>query len=120
MLFSATLPHWARRISEQHLKAPFVVNVVRDEEVNYEELAIEAPMGRREAVLADVLHLHGGSRSIVFAGTKAETDALARNLSAKNIAAEAIHGDLNQAQRERAVERLRSGQVRVLVRSEER
>ena len=115
MLFSATLPHWARRISEQHLKDPFVVNVVRDEEVNYEELAIEAPMGRREAVLADVLHLHGGSRSIVFAGTKAETDALARNLSAKNIAAEAIHGDLNQAQRERAVERLRSGQVRVLV-----
>lgn len=115
LLFSATVPAWAKRLSERHLHDPLVVNVVREEAVGYRELAIESQLNTRQAVLADVLHAHGGARSIVFANTKAETDKLAKLLSDGGIQAESIHGDLNQAQRERAVERLRSGQVRVLV-----
>ncbi|HEX7005476.1 MAG TPA: DEAD/DEAH box helicase [Trueperaceae bacterium] len=115
LLFSATLPDWARRLSERHLRDPLKVNVVREEAVGYHELAIESSLGSRQSVLADVLHAHGGARSIVFANTKAETDKLAQALTQSGIPAESIHGDLNQAQRERAVERLRSGQVKVLV-----
>jgi ATP-dependent RNA helicase DeaD len=115
LLFSATLPGWAKRLSERHLRDPLTVNVVREEAVGYEELAIEAPLANRLTALSDVLHAHGGARSIVFAHTKAETDKLAQALSQGGIPAESIHGDLNQAQRERAVERLRSGQVKVLV-----
>ncbi|MEX2542135.1 MAG: DEAD/DEAH box helicase [Trueperaceae bacterium] len=115
LLFSATLPTWAKRLSERHLHEPLTVNVVREEAVGYHELAIETSLGSRTTVLADVLHAHGGARSIVFSHTKAETDKLAQALTQAGIPAEAIHGDLNQAQRERAVERLRSGNVKVLV-----
>lgn len=115
LLFSATLPAWAKRLSERHLRDPLTVNVVREEAVGYHELAIESSLGSRQTVLADVLHAHGGARSIVFSHTKAETDKLAQALTQAGIPAESIHGDLNQAQRERAVERLRSGLVKVLV-----
>lgn len=115
MLFSATLPRWALHLSEQYLTDPHRVNVVSSEEVTYRELAIEAPGRNRLNLLADVLHVHGGGRAIVFTHTKAEVDEIAQGLDAVGIPAEAIHGDLNQIQRERVVERFRRGQLAVLV-----
>lgn len=115
LLFSATLPSWARHLSEQYLSDPHRVNVVANEEVTYDELAIEAPGRNRLNLLADVLHVHGGGRAIVFTHTKAEVDEIAQGLEAVGIPAEAIHGDLSQVQRERVVERFRRGQLSVLV-----
>lgn len=115
MLFSATLPGWARHLSEQYLNDPYQVNVVASEEVTYDELAIEAPGRNRLNLLADVLNVYGGGRAIVFTHTKAEVDEIAQGLDAVGIPAEAIHGDLNQVQRERVVERFRRGQLSVLV-----
>jgi ATP-dependent RNA helicase DeaD len=115
LLFSATMPHWAVRISEQYLTDPVRVNVVTDEAVTYKELAIEASNSNRRSILADVLHVYGGGRAIVFTHTKAEVDELAQALNAAGIPAEAIHGDLNQVQRERVVDRFRRGQLAVLV-----
>jgi ATP-dependent RNA helicase DeaD len=115
LLFSATLPGWAVRLSEQYLNDPVRVNVVTEETVTYKELAIEASNATRRSILADVLHVYGGGRAIVFTHTKAEVDELAQALDAEGIPAEAIHGDLNQIQRERVVERFRRGQLAVLV-----
>lgn len=115
MLFSATMPGWARRLSEQFLHDPLRVNVVTGEEVTYEERAIEVPAAARLGVLEDVLHAYQGVRAIVFTHTKAEVDELAEGLNASGIAAEAIHGDLDQKLRERVVNRFRSGRVNVLV-----
>ncbi|WP_457629335.1 DEAD/DEAH box helicase [Oceanithermus sp.] len=115
LMFSATLPGWARRLVKRHLREPVVVNVVEDEEVNYREIAIEAAPKARLGVLSDLLHAHGPERAIVFTRTKKEADEVARALSLRGHVAEAVHGDLNQTQRERAVGRFRSGQVGVLV-----
>jgi len=115
LLFSATLPRWAIHLSEQYLTDPYRVNVVASEEVTYDEIAIEAPGRNRLSLLGDILHVYGGGRAIVFTHTKAEVDEIAQGLDAMNIPAEAIHGDLNQVQRERAVERFRRGQLAVLV-----
>ncbi len=115
LMFSATLPGWARRLVKRHLREPLTVNVVKDEEVSYRELAIEAPLSGRLSMLSDILHAHGPERAIVFTRTKKEADEVARALSARGHGAEAVHGDLNQAQRERAVGRFRSGQAGVLV-----
>ncbi len=115
MLFSATMPGWAVKLSQQYLNDPLRVDVVTTEDVTYEELAIEAPYSVRLNLLGDVLHVYGGGRAIVFTHTKAEVDELAQSLDAMGIPAEAIHGDLNQIQRERVVERFRKGQLSVLV-----
>ena len=115
LMFSATLPGWARRLVKRHLREPLVVNVVQEEEVSYRELAVEAPLAGRLGMLSDILHAQGPERAIVFTRTKKEADEVARALSARGHGAEAVHGDLNQSQRERAVGRFRSGQAAVLV-----
>ena len=114
MLFSATLPHWAKRLSKDYLNNPVHINVM-EEEVTYDEIAIEANLKNRLGVLSDVLHAHHGEKAIIFTHTKAEVDRLAKELSALGHAAEAIHGDLNQSQRERVLSRFRGGAVSALI-----
>jgi len=115
MLFSATLPRWAENLAAQHLRDPLRANVVQGESVSYEEFAIEAPLTSRLGILSDVLHVYGHGHTIIFTRTKAEVDDLAKTLSSQGHAAEAVHGDLNQVQRERVLDRFRAGQVNVLV-----
>lgn len=115
MLFSATLPPWAKRMSEQYLRDPVRVNLATTEAVTYQEIAIEAPLQTRINILGDVLHAHGDALTIVFTHTKVEVDELARALAEIGHPAEAIHGDLSQSQRERVVHSFREGRVTVLV-----
>jgi ATP-dependent RNA helicase DeaD len=115
MLFSATLPRWAENLAAQHLREPLRANVVQGESVSYDEIAIEAPLSARLGILSDVLHVYGHGHTIIFTRTKAEVDELAKTLSSQGHAAEAVHGDLNQVQRERVLDRFRAGQVTVLV-----
>jgi ATP-dependent RNA helicase DeaD len=115
MLYSATLPAWAKKISHDYLRDPVHVNLIKDEKVSYEEIAIEANANVRLNVLSDVLHAHFGDKAIIFTHTKAEVDDLAQALNSKGHSAEAIHGDLNQTQRERVISRFRSGQVNILI-----
>jgi ATP-dependent RNA helicase DeaD len=115
MLFSATLPNWAKRLAGEHLSEPVHVNVMQEEAVTYEEIAIEANVKNRLSILSDILHAHHGDKAIIFTHTKAEVDSLARDLSLKGHTAEAIHGDLNQTQRERVISRFRAGQVSALI-----
>jgi ATP-dependent RNA helicase DeaD len=53
--------------------------------------------------------------ALVFARTKRETDELGESLSGRGYAAEVIHGDLNQSQRERAINAFKEGRIDVLV-----
>lgn len=115
MLYSATLPTWAKKIAQEYLRDPVHVNLIKDEKVSYEEIAIEANANVRLNVLSDVLHAHFGEKAIIFTHTKAEVDDLAQALNGRGHSAEAIHGDLNQTQRERVISRFRSGQVGVLI-----
>jgi ATP-dependent RNA helicase DeaD len=115
LLFSATLPNWARKLATDHLINPVHVNVMKNEEVSYEEIAIEAPLKNRAGILSDILHAHKGEKAIIFTHTKAETDELAKQLTVSGHAAEAINGDLNQVQRERVIAKFRSGQLNVLI-----
>ena len=115
LLFSATLPAWAKRLAREVLRDPVHLDLISGEDVLYEEVTIEAPLGSRVSVLSELLHLHQGEKAIIFTRTKAEVDALARELAGLGHGAEAIHGDLNQSQRERVLSRFRSGHVAALI-----
>ena len=56
-----------------------------------------------------------GEAILIFARTKIRTADLAESLQARGYAAEAMHGDMNQAQRETVMRRLRGGQVEMVV-----
>ncbi|MER3480906.1 MAG: DEAD/DEAH box helicase [Meiothermus sp.] len=114
-LFSATVPSWAKRLAERYMRDPVHVNVVKDEQVSYEELALQAPLQTRLSTLADVIFVYAPERTIVFTRTKAEVDDLALGLQARGIGAVPIHGDMSQRERERVLSRFREGTDSVLV-----
>ncbi|RDI95174.1 DEAD/DEAH box helicase [Meiothermus sp. QL-1] len=115
LLFSATLPPWARRLSERYQQGAIHVNVIKDEAVSYEEVAIQAPLQNRLALLSDLLFAYAPERAIVFTSTKAECNDLALGLESRAHNAAPIHGDMGQLERERVMERFRSGATTVLV-----
>jgi superfamily II DNA/RNA helicase len=55
------------------------------------------------------------TRAIIFSGTKLHADQLARELSEQGHAVEALHGDMSQGARNRAIMKMRQGRVRLLV-----
>ena len=66
-------------------------------------------------VLARVLQAEGRGLTIVFCRTKRAADQVAGALTTRGFAAAAVHGDLGQGQRERAMRAFRNGKVDVLV-----
>ncbi len=115
LLFSATLPGWARRLAGRHLKDPLLADVTKNEAVGYREEVYRAPRAGREEALASLLFAKAPERAIVFVRTKAEAGELAERLGRRGLAARAVHGDLGQRDRERTLAAFRRGQARVLV-----
>jgi superfamily II DNA/RNA helicase len=69
--------------------------------------------GKVEA-LVDLL-AHDGELTLVFVRTKRGADRLVHKLKQKGVQAEALHGDMAQRARQRALERFETGRAKVLV-----
>jgi ATP-dependent RNA helicase RhlE len=67
------------------------------------------------ALLADILRSEPIDRAIVFTRTKHGADKVVRQLNQQGLAAEAIHGNKSQGQRERALAAFRNGKVKTLI-----
>ncbi|MFC4452763.1 DEAD/DEAH box helicase [Deinococcus sonorensis] len=118
LLFSATIPDGLARLARNYLDNPLTVDLVGESRMqaatSVEHLKIRA--GRtRTRLLADLLTIYNPERAIIFTRTKREVDELAMELIHRGLEAEALHGDLAQSQRERALGAFRAGRVRVLV-----
>jgi len=119
MLFSATMPGEIVALSRRYLNRPTNVRA----EVHTESEATPQvtqhvfqthPMDKPE-VLARLLQANGRGLTMVFCQTKRACDRIAADLTRRGFAAAAVHGDLGQGQRERALRAFRSGKVDVLV-----
>ncbi|GHF48192.1 superfamily II DNA/RNA helicase [Deinococcus metalli] len=118
MLFSATLSDDVRRLSRKYMREPVLVDVVGEGKSQAAQTVehLKIKVGRsRTRVLADLLTVYNPEKAIVFTRTKREADELANELIHRGLEAEALHGDLAQTQRERALGAFRSGRVGVLV-----
>ncbi len=118
-LFSATIPAEIRRIAERHLHGP-VTAEFRHETLTVpttEQRYMIVPEPAKLAALTDVLETEPapGEAVLIFTRTKTGSGELAEKLQARGYAAEAMHGDMNQSQREGVVRRLRSGQLDTVV-----
>lgn len=118
MLFSATLTHDINRLARNYLREPVTVDMVGEGKSQAAQTVehLKVKVGRsRTRVLADLLTVYNPEKAIVFTRTKREADELANELIHRGIESEALHGDLAQSQRERALGAFRSGRVGVLV-----
>ncbi len=116
-LFSATMPPPIRRIAERHLKDPASVTIearTRTAGTIRQRCWWVSGVHKLDA-LTRILEAETFEAMIVFVRTKQATEELASKLEARGFAAAAINGDIAQQQRERTIERLRNGELDILV-----
>jgi superfamily II DNA/RNA helicase len=122
MLFSATMPGEVVTLARRHLRQPMHVRAEQHDEPAHvpltEQHAFRAHQMDKVEMVARVLQAEGRGLTMVFCRTKRVADQLAGALTVRGFAAAAVHGDLGQAQRERALRAFRHGKVDVLVATE--
>jgi ATP-dependent RNA helicase RhlE len=117
LFFSATMPQEIAELAKQMLRDPVTVAVtpVSTTVELIAQRAIRADRAAKPALLAKLLAEDGVERALVFTRTKHGADRVVRGLSKDGIAAEAIHGNKSQNNRERTMAAFRSGEIRTLV-----
>jgi ATP-dependent RNA helicase RhlE len=115
--FSATMPQQIVQLAAQMLLEPARV-AVTPQATTAERIAqrvIFTEKTSKPALLAEVLRNETINRVLVFTRTKHGADKVVRALNKGGIAAEAIHGNKSQNQRERVLSAFRSGDLRTLI-----
>jgi len=119
MLFSATMPGEIVTLARRHLSRPMHIRAEQHDESQFvpttQQHVFRAHQMDKVEVLARILQAEGRGLTIVFCRTKRSCDQVSTTLTTKGFAAAAVHGDLGQGQRERAMRAFRSGKVDVLV-----
>jgi ATP-dependent RNA helicase RhlE len=117
LFFSATMPKAIKELADRYLTNPAEVAVtpVAKTADRVQQKAVFVNQSEKTALLTIFLQSEQVERTLVFSRTKHGADKIVRMLGAAGIAANAIHGNKSQAQRERALAEFRSGQVSVLV-----
>ena len=118
LLFSATIDRKILQISQKLQKNPEEIRIEADEsnQLNIEQrLFLTDNLSHKMRLLDHFLENEKVKQAIVFTSTKRQADEIADTLRDKGVLAEALHGDMNQRQRSRAVEKLRKNQINILV-----
>lgn len=117
-LFSATMPTGIKNIIKNHMSSQALrvevsgKNVV-NENIFHRYLVCEED--EKLYALIQFIQSEQGNRGVVFCKTKAATQKLAKQLKAKNVACEALHGDLLQKERDKVMRAFKNESLQILV-----
>ena len=119
MLFSATMPGEVVTLARRHMRQPTNIRAEEPDEAAPPPLTTQHVYRTHHLdkieVLARVLQAKDRGLAMVFCQTKRACDQVSTALTDRGFAAATVHGDLGQAQRERALRAFRGGKVDVLV-----
>ncbi len=116
--FSATMPRAIQDLVKKFLKSPATVSVKYDDaappRIEQRLYAIPRSWTKIKA-LQPILEMEEPERGIIFVRTKRAASEITSKLQGSGLTVDEYHGDLNQTQRERLVQRFRNGQVQLVV-----
>jgi superfamily II DNA/RNA helicase len=119
MLFSATMPDPIVALARRFLRQPVTVHAHHDDTTGPSPLTKQVVYRthslNKNEVIARILQAEGRGLTMIFTRTKRNADRLSEDLDFRGFAVGAVHGDLGQGARERALRAFRSGKVDVLV-----
>lgn len=117
LLFSATMPNPIRRLADKYMHQPLEITIGKRNEsttsVSHEFFMVNAR--DRYLALKRIADIHPGIYSIIFCRTRQETKDVAEKLIQDGYNADALHGDLSQAQRDHVMSRFRNKTLQMLV-----
>ncbi|PCI63530.1 MAG: ATP-dependent RNA helicase [Gammaproteobacteria bacterium] len=116
-LFSATMPSSIRKIANRFLKSPEHIKIaaVNKEKANIKQYAWKVSGIHKNTALERIAESFDYDGMIIFVRTRNDTVTVAEHLEGFGYAAAAINGDMNQVQRERTVDQMKSGKLSILV-----
>lgn len=116
-LFSATMPPQIKKIVNKYMVEPVEVKVNTQNKVNknIEHLYTVVRNRDKSEALKRFLDMDSEMRGVVFCRTRRDTQELAELLLQHNYKADALHGDLSQAQRDRVMSRFKNKSLQVLI-----
>ena len=119
VLFSATMPPRINSIAKRYQHDPVKINVVRGDTKasagKVRQCAYIVQRNHKPAALGRILDIESPGGALVFCRTRTEVDQLTETMNARGYRAEALHGGMDQAQRDRVMSRLRDGTADLLV-----
>jgi len=119
VLFSATIPARINGLVKRYLRQPVKVKIHREEPTTavprVRQVAYLVPRAHKPAALGRLLDVEAPEAAIVFCRTREEVDSLSETLTARGYRAEALHGGMTQDQRDKVMQRVRSGAAELLV-----
>jgi ATP-independent RNA helicase DbpA len=119
LLFSATIPDPIRAISRQFQRDPLDVTVTSDDdEVLIEQTFFEVDAERKIDALVSLLLAHRPESAVVFCNTRQDVRAVATQLEDQGFSVLALHGELDQREREEMLLRFSNRSSTVLVASD--
>lgn len=116
-LFSATMPKDVARIAKTYMTDPLEVSIGNKNEanVNIDHIYFAVKERDRYAALKRLIDFNPKIFGLVFCRTRRETQQVAEKLGKEGYSAEALHGDLSQAQRDRVMNMFRGRSIQLLV-----
>jgi superfamily II DNA/RNA helicase len=119
MLFSATMPGPIVALARRFMNRPVHIRATDPDEgltqANIRHLVYRAHSLDKDEVIARILQAEGRGKTVIFTRTKRAAARLVEELNDRGFNAAAVHGDLSQEQRERAMNAFRAGKKDVLI-----
>ncbi|MEV6374556.1 DEAD/DEAH box helicase [Micromonospora musae] len=119
MLFSATMPDPIVTLSRRFLRHPVTIHAGHTAETGpspqTEQLAYRTHSLNKVEIVARILQAESRGLTMIFTRTKRAADRVAEDLDFRGFAVAAVHGDLGQGARERALRAFRAGKIDTLV-----
>ncbi len=116
-LFSATMPPRIAGLARNYLNDPQRVSIESKHRTvaQVAQTYYEVPPSQKVEALARILDMETPGSTILFCRTRREVDDLGESLQMRGYEAETLHGEMNQAARDRVMNRFRSGQADLLI-----
>ena len=119
MLFSATMPGPIVALARRFMNRPIHIRASDPDEglmqANIEHLVYRAHNMDKDEVIGRILMAEGRGKTVIFTRTKRAAAKLVEELGDRGFNATAVHGDLNQEQRERAMAAFKAGKKDILI-----
>ncbi|WP_371869993.1 DEAD/DEAH box helicase [Mycetocola zhadangensis] len=119
MLFSATMPGPIVALARRFMSKPIHIRASDPDEgltqANIKHLVYRAHNMDKDEVIARILQSNGRGKTVIFTRTKRAAAKLVEELNDRGFNAAAVHGDLGQEQRERAMAAFKAGKKDVLI-----
>jgi ATP-dependent RNA helicase DeaD len=116
-LFSATMPTEIRRVSKKYMKSPMEITVgkVNTANKNIDHQYYVTAAHSRYETLKRLIDFNPGIYGLIFTRTKADAQEIAEKLTREGYDIDALHGDLNQQQRDRVMGEFREKTLQLLI-----